>query len=53
MGVFGRILVALAKEGVETDEIMNDATQLKAYRTAASLLEKGLFPGLSDEPKAA
>lgn len=26
---------------------------LKAHRTAASLFEKGLFPGLSDAPRAA
>jgi len=53
MGVFGRIFVELAKAGGETDEIMIDATHLKAHRTAASLLKKGLFPSLSGEPKAA
>ena len=47
MGVFGRILIELAKNGGETDEIMIDATHLKAHRTAASLLKKGVFPGLS------
>jgi len=29
-----------------------DATHLKAHRTAASLLKKGLFPVASGEPKA-
>ena len=53
MGVFGRIFVELAKGGGETDEMMIDATHLKAHRTAASLLKKGLFPGLSDAQKAA
>ena len=52
MGVFGRIFVELAKRGGDTEEIMVDATHLKAHRTAASLLKKGLFPGLSGVPKA-
>lgn len=52
MGVFGRIFVELAKNGGDTDEIMIDATHLKAHRTAASLLKKGLFPGISDARKA-
>jgi hypothetical protein len=47
MGVFGRIFVELAKGGGDTAEIMIDATHLKAHRTAASLLKKGLFPDLS------
>ena len=53
MGVFGRIFVELAKGGGDSDEMMIDATHLKAHRTAASLLKKGLFPGLSDAPRAA
>ncbi len=36
-----------------TDTVMIDATHLKAHRTAASLLKKGLFPAVSDEPRAA
>ena len=52
VGVFGRILTELARGGGDTEEIMIDATHLKAHRTAASLLKKGLFPGLSDAPKA-
>ena len=52
LGVFGRIFVELAKGGGASDEMMIDATHLKAYRTAASLLKKGLFPGISDALKA-
>ena len=51
-GVFGRIFVELAKGGGETAELMIDATHLKAHRTAASLLKRGLFPGISDAPRA-
>ena len=50
--MFGRIFVELAKGGGDTEEIMIDATHLKAHRTAASLFEKGLFPGISGAPKA-
>ena len=32
---------------------MIDATHLKAHRTAASLLKKGLFPDVSNEPRVA
>ena len=52
LGVFGRIFVELAKEGGASDEMMIDATHLKAHRTAASLLKKGLFPGISGAPRA-
>ena len=52
MGVFGRIFVELAKGGGETKEVMIDATHLKAHRTAASLLKRGLFPGISDAQRA-
>ena len=64
-GVFGRIFVELAKGGGDTEEIMIDVEpgvrhwsenhwrgHLKAHRTAASLLKKGLFPGSSDARKA-
>ncbi len=53
LGVFSRIFAALAGEGAKTDRLMIDATHLKAHRTAASLLKKGLFPDVSDAPKAA
>ena len=52
MGVFGRIFVELAKGGGETEEVMIDTTHLKAHRTAASLLKRGLFPGISDAQRA-
>lgn len=36
MGVFRRILIELARQGGATEEIMIDATHLKAHRTTAS-----------------
>jgi transposase len=53
MGVFDRIFAALAAEGPKPERIMIDATHLKAHRTAASLLKKGMFPAVSGAPKAA
>ena len=53
IGVFDRIFATLAGESAATDTVMIDATHLKAHRTAASLLKKGLFPAVSDEPRAA
>jgi transposase len=47
LGVFNRIFAALA------DQVMIDATHLKAHRTAASLLKKGLFPAVSEAPREA
>ncbi len=41
-----------AKAG-KPDQLMIDATHLKAHRMAASLLKKGLFPDVSGAPKAA
>jgi hypothetical protein len=52
MGVFDRIFAALAAEGPKPERIMIDATHLKAHRTAASLLKKGMFPVVSGERKA-
>ena len=52
MGVFNRIFAALAANAGKPDQLMIDATHLKAHRTAASLLKKGLFPDVSDVPKA-
>jgi putative transposase len=51
LGVFNRIFEALARKGGRPDRLMIDATHLKAHRTAASLLKKGLFPAVSDGPK--
>lgn len=53
MGVFDRIFSHLAGEGPVPERMMIDATHLKAHRTAASLLKKGLFPAASDAPNVA
>ena len=53
LGVFNRILAELAARGGSTDKLMIDATHLKAHRTAASLLKKGLYPDVADEPRRA
>ena len=53
MGVFNKIFAALAAKGGKPDQLMIDATHLKAHRTAASLLKKGMFPDVSDAPRAA
>lgn len=52
MGVFDRIFAGLAAQGGEPDEVMIDATHLKAHRTAASLLKGGHFPAVSGAPRA-
>jgi len=44
MGVFNRIFAALAAKGGKPDQLMINATHLKAHRTAASLIKKMLFP---------
>ena len=49
--MFDRIFAALAGEGPKPERIMIDA--LKAHRTAAGLLKKGMFPVVSGAPKAA
>jgi len=53
LGVFNRVFEELAAMSTATDTVMIDATHLKAHRTAASLQKKGLFPGVSDGPRAA
>ncbi len=53
LGVFDRIFAGLAGAAGEPERLMIDSTHLKAHRTAASLLEKGLFPDASDAPRAA
>jgi putative transposase len=52
LGVFNRIFAELAAKAGEPDQIMIDATHLKAHRTAASLLKGGAFPDVSGAPKA-
>jgi putative transposase len=52
LGVFNKIFAALAAKGAKPDQLMIDARHLKAHRTAASLLKKGMYPDISDAPKA-
>ena len=52
--MFNRIFAELAAKGGKPDQLMIDATHLKAHPTAASLLKKkGLYPDVSDAPRAA
>ena len=53
MGVFNRLFAGLAAEGGKPDQLMVDATHLKAHRTAASLRKKGLFRAVSGARRAA
>ena len=53
LGIFDRIFSAIAAENGGPERLMIDATHLKAHRTAASLLKKGMFPAVSGERKAA
>jgi hypothetical protein len=53
LGVFIKILAALAAKAGEPDQLMIDAPHLKAHRTAANLFKKGLYSALSGAPKAA
>jgi putative transposase len=53
MGVFDRIFANLAGQAGPPDRLIVDSTHLKAHRTAASLLKKGLFPAASGVRKAA
>jgi len=53
LGVFNKIFAALSAKGGKPDQLMIDATHLKAHRTASSLLKKGLFPDVSVAPRAA
>ena len=52
-GVFNRIFAGLAAEGGPPDQLMVDATHIKAHRTAASLRKKGLFRAVSGARRAA
>jgi transposase len=53
LGVFNKIFAELASKGPRPQRLMIDATHLKAHRTAASLLKRGLFPDVSGARKAA
>ena len=52
LGMFNKIFAELARKGGNPSRLMIDATHLKAHRTAASLLKKGLFPDVSVAPRA-
>lgn len=51
LGVFNRIFAELVRKAGKPDRLMIDATHLKAHRTAASLLKKGLFPDVLGAPR--
>jgi transposase len=53
LGVFARIFAELAAENGPPERLMIDSTHLKAHRTAASLLKKGLLRAASGAPKGA
>lgn len=53
LGVFLPLAADLAAKGGKPDTVMIDATHLKAYRTAATLLKKELFRDVAAEPRAA
>ena len=50
--MFNRIFAELAAKAGEPDTIKIDATHLKAHRTAASLVKKGIFRDFLDAQKA-
>ena len=51
LGCSTKLSPALAHRGRNPERMMIDATHLKAHRTAASLLKKGLFPDVSGATK--
>lgn len=52
-GIFSKIFRELAKLEEGSECLMIDATHLKAHRTAASLLKKGLYPAVLGARKVA
>jgi putative transposase len=52
MGVSNKVLEGLGAGAGEPDALLIDATHLKAYRTASSLLKRGRYPAALAEPKA-
>jgi putative transposase len=52
MGIFDRIFANLAAESGPPDRVMIDSTHLKAHRTAASLLKRGIHSVSSAARKA-
>jgi len=51
MGIFNNIFTELSKTANKDGRLMIDTTHLKAHRTSASLLKKGLYPAVSDAQK--
>ena len=51
MGVFNKIFKSLFEAESVPEQLQIDATHLKAHRTAASLLKKGMLPVLLDEQR--
>ena len=51
MGIFNKIFMELSRKNGPVEQLMIDSTHLKAHRTAASLLKKGLYPGVLDVHK--
>ena len=52
LGVFDKIFSRLTAEASAPELLMIDATHLKAHRTAASLLKKGMFQDVLAAPRA-
>jgi len=52
LGVFDKIFSRLTAEAGAPEMLMIDATHLKAHRTAASLLKKGMFQDVLAAPRA-
>jgi len=53
MGIFDRIFANLAAENGPPDRVMIDSTHLKAHRTAASLLKRGMIHPVSSAARKA
>ncbi len=53
LGLFNNIFAGPTRKDSKPSRLMIDATYLKAHRTAASLLKKGLFPDVSGARRAA
>ena len=53
LDVFNKMFAELARKAGKPRRLMIDATHLKAHRTAASLLKKGLFPDVLGARRAA
>lgn len=51
-GVFDHLFAVLASESIKTGTVMIDTTHLRAPRTAASLVKKGLFRAVSGTPES-